>query len=88
MKKHATALRAFSHADVTIAAKQVILNMDAGQFADWSAPGVDLVREANDAEVATARGDKPAAAKKPRKSRAKVKPPAAEPVADAVAPQA
>jgi hypothetical protein len=73
MKKHATALRAFSHAADTFAAKQVILNMDGGQFADWSAPGVDLVREATDAEVAAARGDKPADTKKPSRPRAKAK---------------
>jgi hypothetical protein len=67
MKKHATALRAFSHAGDTFADKQVILNMDPGQFADWSAPGVDLVREATDAEVEAARAkdapSKPASSK-------------------------
>ena len=77
MKKHATALRAFTHANDSFADKQVILNMDAGQFADWSADGVELVREATPAEVATARGDKPAPAKKPARSRRKASPPAA-----------
>jgi hypothetical protein len=68
MKKHATALRAFSHADKSFAKGQTILGMDPRQFADWSAEGVDLVREATDKEVAAARGDKaPAAEKAPTK---------------------
>jgi len=86
MKRHATALRAFTHADESFAAEQVILNMDPGQFADWSADGVGLVREATAAEVATARGDKPVAAKKRARSRAKVKP--AAPVAAPETPPA
>lgn len=61
MTKHATALLAFTHADDSFAKGQTILNMDAGQFEDWSAPGVDLVRKATDAEVAKAKGDKAAA---------------------------
>lgn len=82
MTKHATALRAFTHAGESFAAKQTILNMDTGQFSDWSAEGVDLVREATDAEVAKARGDKPAAEKAtpaPRKPGRKPKAPAASP---------
>jgi hypothetical protein len=85
-KRHAVALRAFTHADATFTEKQVILSMDAGQFRDWSAPGVDLVREATDAEVARAKGEpakeaaKPKPPRKPKPSTAKAAP-AAEPVA-------
>lgn len=84
MKRHARALRAFTHADDSFAKKQVILDMDAGQFADWSAEGVDLVREATAAEVAAARGEKPKAAKKP----APATPPDETPDPDATAPDA
>lgn len=93
MKRHATALRVFTHADEAFAAKQVILNMDAGQFDDWSSEGVNLVREAMDAEVAHARGDKPVAAPKPRRKRAAPKAAAVAasvvvpPVTDAPEPQ-
>jgi hypothetical protein len=85
-KRHAVALRAFSHAGESFADKQVILSMDAGQFRDWSAPGVDLVREATDAEVARAKGEplptpKPAPARKSRPRAKKAAP--VEPTADA-----
>ena len=87
MKKHATALRAFSHADETFAASQVILNMEPGQFTDWSADGVGLVREATAAEVAGTRGDKPAPAKKPSRPRSKPKAAPASAPAPAPVPQ-
>jgi len=74
MKRHATALRAFTHANENFVDRQVILNMEPGQFADWSAPGVDLVREATPAEVAAARGEKAAPAKKATARRRKAKP--------------
>ncbi len=65
MKKHATALRAFTHADDAFADRQVILGMDAGQFADWQ--GAGLVRESTDAEVAKAKGvTAPTAERKPK----------------------
>lgn len=79
MKKNAVALRAITHAHESFAQGDVILGMDAGQFSDWSAEGVDMVREATAAEVAKARGEKPAPAKKPARSRAKAKPKVAEP---------
>lgn len=56
MKRHAVALRAFTHADEPFANGQVILDMDANQFGDWKL--AELVREATDEEVAAARGDK------------------------------
>ena len=64
MKKHATALRDFTHADDNIATGDVLLSMDAGRFRDWSAEGVDLVREATEAEVRKAQGERPAPAKR------------------------
>jgi len=51
MKKNAVALRAFNHADDRFAKEQVILGLDPGHFNDWSAKGVDLVREATAEEV-------------------------------------
>lgn len=54
MKKHAVALRAFTHADDSYADGQVILDLDAGFLTEWGPP-VDLVREATEEEVAAAR---------------------------------
>jgi hypothetical protein len=83
MKKHATALRAFSHADDTFANRQVILGMDPGQFIDWRDAG--LVREATDAEVAREQGTKEPTASKPKAKRTpKAKPVTKAPVADRV----
>jgi len=92
MTKHATALRAFNDAGGSFAKGEVILGMDVGQFTDWSADGVDLVREATAAEVAKAKGEaKPArkAAAKPKTRRRPMRPSpepaapvAAEPEAD------
>lgn len=65
MKKHAVALRAITHADDSYAKDEVILDMDPGQFAEWSADGVEMVREATDAEVKRARDERAAAKKAP-----------------------
>ncbi|WCT75035.1 hypothetical protein PQ455_07420 [Sphingomonas naphthae] len=87
MKRHAVALRAFTHADDSFQAGQTILNMEPTRFTDWSAPGVDLVREATEAEVAKAKGGKPTTANAPRtmpttKRPAKKAAPAPAPVAE------
>ena len=58
MTKNAVALRAFTHAGDSFAKDQVIPGIDPGHLADWSAEGVDLVREAtalNDQGVKVAR---------------------------------
>lgn len=53
MKKHAVALRAFTHADDSYAEGAVILDLDAGYLGEWGPVG--LVREATDEEVTAAR---------------------------------
>lgn len=83
MKKNAVALRAITHADDSFAKGDVILGMAAGHFNDWSAPGVELVREATAAEVAKAKGEPAKAAAKPKRVRktkaASIKAPAPAP---------
>ena len=76
MKKNVVALRDFTHADDSFAKNDVILGMETGHFNDWSADGVDLVREATAAEVARARGEPTAKARKAAPKR-KAKAPAA-----------
>lgn len=53
MKKHAVALRAFTHADDSYAKDEVILNLDAGYLKEWGPP-VNLVREATEEEAGKA----------------------------------
>ncbi len=89
MKKNAVALRAITHAEESFAVGDVILGLPVGQFNDWSAPGVEIVREASAAEVARAKGETapPKAKAKPaRKPRAPVTKPAAEAQAPAAEP--
>lgn len=90
MKKHATALRAITHADESHTKGAVLLGMDGGQFADWRDAG--LVREATEKEVADAKGTPAAKPKPARKAKARPVPsasvtadpvPPAEPAADA-----
>ena len=83
MKRDATALRAITHADKAIAKGDVLLGMDAGQFGDWSLAG--MVREATDAEIARAKGDKAPAAKKPAPRRRRAAKPTPAPVAPSAA---
>jgi hypothetical protein len=53
MKKHAHALRGFSHDGASIAKGSTLLDMAPNQFEDWKS--VHLVREASAAEVKAAR---------------------------------
>lgn len=69
MKKNAVALRTITNADESFAAGDVILGLAVGQFNDWSAPGVDIVREATAAEVAKAKGERAKAATRPKRAR-------------------
>jgi hypothetical protein len=69
MKRDATALRAITHADDSFEKNQVLLGMDAGQFNDWE--GAGLVRAATDAEIAKAKGEKTAPAKRKNAPRAR-----------------
>ena len=59
-KKNAVMLRTTTHADESFAKGQVILGMDGGQFGDWKS--AELVRDATDEEVATAKASTEASA--------------------------
>lgn len=78
MKRHAVALRAFTHADDSFAEDDKLF-LDAGQFADWSAEGVDLVRAASEAEIGKDT-PKPASKPKVKKPAKPAKPKSAAPV--------